>query len=114
MSRSVEPAQADNARQREGATMSAMVRKLGFVVLVVVSGSLLAAMVPVVHEDAKLTASDAAADDRFGSSVALSGDTAVVGAIGDDHAGGLNAARGHATPRWLTGRDPALLLGCAE
>jgi hypothetical protein len=32
----------------------------------------------------KLTASDAAADDWFGNSVAISGNTAVVGAIQDD------------------------------
>ncbi|MHC4789514.1 MAG: FG-GAP repeat protein, partial [Planctomycetota bacterium] len=44
----------------------------------------------VVNEDAKLTASDAAAYDLFGS-VALSGDTAVVGAPGDDHASGTDA-----------------------
>ena len=43
-------------------------------------------------EQAKLTASDAAAGRLFGYSVALSGDTAVVGAItGDDHAGGTDA-----------------------
>ena len=35
-------------------------------------------------EQAKLTASDTAADDRFGSSVAVAGDTAVVGAANDD------------------------------
>ncbi len=35
-------------------------------------------------EDAKLTASDAAADDRFGLSVSISGDTAIVGALLDD------------------------------
>ena len=33
-----------------------------------------------VTEDAKLTASDGAADDWFGYSVSVSGDTAVVGA----------------------------------
>ena len=38
-------------------------------------------------EEAKLTASDAAAEDEFGVSVALSGDTALVGASGDDDAG---------------------------
>ncbi len=38
-------------------------------------------------EQAKLTASDAAADDAFGGSVAISGDTVVVGADGDDDAG---------------------------
>ena len=38
-------------------------------------------------QQVKLTASDAAADDRFGRSVALSGDTALVGADLDDDAG---------------------------
>ena len=38
-------------------------------------------------QQAKLTASDAAADDFFGDSVAVSGDTAVVGAPWDDDAG---------------------------
>ena len=38
-------------------------------------------------EEAKLTASDGAADDYFGGSVAISGDTAVVGAVCDDDNG---------------------------
>jgi hypothetical protein len=38
-------------------------------------------------QQAKLIAADAAAGDRFGRSVALSGDTAIVGAYGDDDAG---------------------------
>jgi len=42
-------------------------------------------------QQAKLTASDAAAHDYFGYSVSVSGDTAVIGAYGDDHAGGTNA-----------------------
>ncbi|NUQ47503.1 MAG: FG-GAP repeat protein, partial [Phycisphaerae bacterium] len=42
-------------------------------------------------EQDRLAASDAAAVDRFGYSVALSGDTAVVGAMLDDHAGGTDA-----------------------
>lgn len=42
-------------------------------------------------EQAKLTASDAAASDQFGISVAVSGDTAVIGAYSADHAGGSNA-----------------------
>lgn len=45
-------------------------------------------------EQQKLTASDGAANDRFGSSVAISGDTAVVGAYGDDI--GANADQGSA------------------
>ena len=36
---------------------------------------------------AKLTASDAASRDFFGKSVAVDGDTAVIGAVGDDDAG---------------------------
>ncbi len=38
-------------------------------------------------QQAKLTASDAAASDFFGSSVSISGDTVVVGACCDDDAG---------------------------
>ena len=38
-------------------------------------------------QQAKLTASDAAAGDQFGRSVSISGDTALVGAVGDDDAG---------------------------
>ena len=38
----------------------------------------------IVNEDAKLTASDAAVSDRFGLSVAASGDTVVVGARDDN------------------------------
>ncbi len=41
-----------------------------------------------VHEDAKLTASDAAQREAFGSSVSVSGNVAVVGAFGDDCAAG--------------------------
>jgi hypothetical protein len=39
----------------------------------------------------KLTASDGAAGDRFGTSVAVSGDTAVVGAVGDNTPAGADA-----------------------
>ena len=39
------------------------------------------------NEDAKLTASDAAGYDAFGYSIALSGSTAIVGAVGDDDTG---------------------------
>jgi hypothetical protein len=42
---------------------------------------------PVLTEDAKLTASDAAIRDYFGISVSVCGDTAVVGAYGDDDDG---------------------------
>ena len=38
-------------------------------------------------QEAKLTAADAAAGDQFGYSVSISGDTALVGAYGDDDAG---------------------------
>ncbi|MDM8539804.1 FG-GAP repeat protein [Desulfococcaceae bacterium HSG9] len=42
-------------------------------------------------QTAKLTAGDAAASDEFGFSVAVSGDTAVVGAFWDDNDGGNNS-----------------------
>ena len=42
-------------------------------------------------QQARLEASDGAADDAFGASVALAGDTAIVGAFQHDTAGGLNA-----------------------
>ena len=45
----------------------------------------------IANEEAKLTASDAAAGDFFGNSVAVSGDTALVGAHSDDHPGAVHA-----------------------
>jgi len=42
-------------------------------------------------EEAKLTASDGAAYDLFGSSVTIDGGTIVIGACADDHAAGVNA-----------------------
>jgi len=47
----------------------------------------------------KLVASDAAADDFFGSAVALFGDTIVVGAVGDDHAAGVDAGSAYVFTR---------------
>lgn len=41
---------------------------------------------------ARLTASDAAAGDEFGASVALSGDRALIGAFGDDDAGSYSGS----------------------
>jgi hypothetical protein len=41
-------------------------------------------------QQAKLTALDAASDDRFGAAVAVDGDTAILGASFDDHATGVN------------------------
>ena len=43
-------------------------------------------------EVTKLTASDAQADDRFGTSVAISGDTAIVGAFAEDEKGSAAGA----------------------
>lgn len=50
----------------------------------------------VLTEQAKLTASDAAAYDFFGYSVAISGETALVGAYHDNHAGGTSAGSAYA------------------
>jgi hypothetical protein len=49
-------------------------------------------------EQAKLTASDAAADDYFGTSVSVSGDTAVIGAEWDDD-GGTNSGSAYVFTR---------------
>jgi len=46
-------------------------------------------------EQQKLLAPDGAATDRFGTSVSISGDTAVVGAIFDDTPGGVDAGSVH-------------------
>ena len=45
---------------------------------------------PVWVQQQKLTANDGAASDRFGGDLALSGDTIVVGALGDDIGANLN------------------------
>jgi hypothetical protein len=50
-------------------------------------------------QQAKLTAADAAAFDQFGISVSVSGDTMVVGANLDDHAGGTNAGSAYVFTR---------------
>ena len=50
-------------------------------------------------EVAKLTASDGAALDWWGSSVAVSGDTVMIGAPGDDHAGGKDAGSAYVFER---------------
>jgi hypothetical protein len=47
-------------------------------------------------EVARLIADDAATIDYFGFSVSLSGDTAIVGAYGDDNAGGQDAGAAYA------------------
>ena len=43
-------------------------------------------------QQAKLTAADATAGDLFGFSVSISGDTAIIGAFGDDDAGNLSGS----------------------
>ncbi len=64
-------------------------------------------------ETAKLTASDGAADDRFGLSVALSGDTALVGAYSDDIGGNANQGSAYVFVKpgggWATGTETAKL-----
>jgi len=61
------------------------VQDAGAVYVFVRSGS-------VWNEEAKLGASDAALGDAFGWSVAIDGDTAVVGAVGDDDAGSFSGS----------------------
>ncbi len=50
-------------------------------------------------EQTSLNASDPGASDYFGSEVALSGDTALVGAWSDDHAGGVDAGSAYVFAR---------------
>jgi ankyrin repeat protein len=66
--------------------------------------------------ETKLTASDAAADDQFGFSVAISGDTAVIGSPTSDHSGFFSAGAAYVFVKsggvWtqqqkLTAGDPA-------
>jgi len=56
-------------------------------------------------ELARLTASDAAGEDFFGYSVAISGDTAVVGAPYDDHSGLVDAGAAYVFVRNHNGAD---------
>jgi len=60
-------------------------------------------------ETAKLTASDGAAGDYFGWSVALSGDTALAGAISDDSAKGSAYVFVKPGGGWVTGTETARL-----
>ena len=50
-------------------------------------------------QQAQLTAADGAADDYFGCSVALSGDTALVGAPDDDVGGNADAGAAYVFTR---------------
>ncbi len=61
-------------------------------------------------EDAKLTASDGAASDYFGSSVAISGDTVVVGAHLDDDGGMSNSGASYIYKAKSSALNPALML----
>ena len=54
---------------------------------------------PLGLEQAKLTASDGAAVDWFGISVAIAGDTIVVGAYGDDTDNGTNSGSAYVFTR---------------
>jgi hypothetical protein len=64
-------------------------------------------------ETAKLTASDGAGNDRFGQSVAASGDTAVVGAYFDDHAANANQGSAYVFVKpgggWVSATETAKL-----
>ncbi len=61
-------------------------------------------------QQAKLTASDAAAGDGFGSTVAVHNQTAVVGAQGDTHAGGDSAGSAYVFVRSVSWSQQAKLI----
>ena len=60
---------------------------------------------PFVQHPTKLTASDATTDDSFGRSISLYGDTALIGAVGDDynHPHGNNAGSVYVFTRTSSG-----------
>src|SRR5262249_40763906 len=60
-------------------------------------------------ETAKLTASDGAVDDAFGSSVAISGDTVVVGAVNDNSVRGAAYVFVKPGTGWVTATETAKL-----
>jgi len=61
----------------------------------------------------KLTASDAAADDAFGYSVSISGNTVIVGAVGDDDAGSRSGSAYLFGPLLIPEPSSILLAACA-
>ncbi len=73
-------------------------RRVGAVVVAIALGTTIAWAL-TAEQEAKLTASDGAGSDSFGISVAVSGDTAVVGAFLDDHAGLPNAGSAYVIVR---------------
>ncbi len=73
-------------------------RRVGVAAVAIVFGAS-SAWAFTAEQEAKLTASDAAGNDWLGWSVALSGDTALVGAYFDDNAGGTNAGSAYVFTR---------------
>jgi len=67
-------------------------RRLKLATIVLSAFGVLPASAQTIIEDIKITASDAAAGDRFGKSVAISGTTAIVGAFFDDDAGSFSGS----------------------
>jgi hypothetical protein len=68
-------------------------------VVIVTTPACSAGSAPVWVQQAQVTASDGAQQDQLGYSVAISGDTAVVGANGADTAGGTNAGAAYVFTR---------------
>ncbi len=62
-------------------------RLLMLAAMTLLSFAALPALGQVIHEDMKLTASDGALNDQFGYSVAISGTTAIVGALNNNDRG---------------------------
>ena len=75
-----------NSRFDQGLTIRGCGVVAGMMMLGLMGTSVLA-QTPILLDDAKLLASDGAAIDAFGSSVAISGEVAIVGAQGNDDNG---------------------------
>jgi len=73
------------------ATLIVRKSKLSALLIVALAGAMLLVSTSVwaltVEEEAKLLASEGASSDHFGNSVAIKGDTAIIGAWADDDNG---------------------------
>ena len=76
----------------QGKTMAGLLCLVVGGFLLIYVGSVVWAAGPTTPEQAKLVAADAAGGDHFGIKVAISGDTALVGANGDDDGGSASGS----------------------
>ncbi len=69
---------------------------------------------PLIAQQAKLTAADGAADDKFGNAVAVSGDTAIIGAEQDDASRGAAYVFVRSGSTWTQQAKLVAIIGVAS